>query len=175
MVSVGSHLKKELNRVVMFAESLGLKVLFVSGKNKDYVGCYMEPEKKTPGVIEVCRSKKTTVTFQILTLLHEIGHHVDYTDKGSMPRAVRFLDQPNAPKWARRAIYNAERRGAAHGEQLYWTLMLRIPFWKVKKAFATDLYLYRKYFLTGEYPTWNETRKFRRRWNKRYKKLLAVR
>lgn len=168
-----SFQKTELKRLVKFAESLGVKVLFVEYSNRDYHGCYIHPEKFEPGIIEVCKSPRTSYTFQISTLLHEIGHHLDFIESGRIPDSYNLIDSENCPEWARRAIFNAEHRAVKHAEKLYWTMRLRVPFWKVKMELSADIYLYRTFRATGNYPKEKELREFRRKWKKRYKKRFS--
>ena len=164
----------ELKRTIKFAESLGLKIRFVKGANKDYHGCYVHPDKKQTGEIEICRGPRTTITFQIITLLHEIGHHLDYTERLKMPAALCSVGENSTPKWARKAIFNAEKRAVGFGEQLYWTLMLKIPFWKVKKELDTDIYIYRYFYIYGDYPTGKSIAEYQKRWDKKKKKSLMI-
>jgi hypothetical protein len=158
---------------VKFAESLGLKVHFIDAQKRDYHGCYMLPEKFEPGVIEICKNKRTTITFQIITMLHEIGHHLDFIQSGDLPDSYNFIDSKNCPEWARTSIFYAERRACKNAEKLYWTLRLRIPFWKIKMELASDIFLYRAFKNTGEYPTFKQMDEFRRKWKKRFKQRYS--
>lgn len=168
-----SALKAELKRVVKFAESLGLKVHFIDAYKRDYHGCYMHPEKFEPGIIEVCKTRRTTITFQIITLLHEIGHHLDFIESGKMPDSYNLIDSDDCPDWARKSIFKAERRACKHAEKLYWTLRLRVPFWKVKMELSLDIFLYRMFKNTGDYPTTKQYESFRRNWKKRFKERYS--
>jgi len=162
--------QRELKRVLKFCEGLGLKVQFIDGRGADYWGAYMEPDRSTPGVIEIVRA--STVTHQIITLLHEIGHHLDFTQTKWMPDAYNHIDDLNPPEWARKAIFNAEERAVTNGEKAYWTLMLRIPYWKVKRELDRDIYVYKTWSQTCVFPTHKEQNDFRKKWDKKYKKHL---
>lgn len=162
--------EKELKRCLKFCEGLGLKVKFIKGTGADYWGAYMEPDRSTQGVIEIVKAR--SVTHQIITLLHEIGHHIDFTQTKWMPEAYSHLDDPAAPEWARNAIYNAEERAVTNGEKVYWTLMLRIPYWKVKRELDRDLYVYRTWQQSGVFPKLSDQDTFRKKWDKKYKRHL---
>lgn len=166
--------RNELKRVVKFAESLGVKVHFLDAASRDYHGAYFHPDKFEPGRIEVCRTKRTTITFQIATLLHEIGHHIDFTETGKIPESYNLIDSENCPVWARQAVFNAEKRACAHAEKLYWTLRLRIPFWKVKMELSADVFLYRVFRNSGVYPPIYEVDSFRKKWKKRFKDRYSI-
>lgn len=170
-----SVLGEELKRVIKFAEGLGLKVKFLTSDYKDYHGLYSHPDRYEKGWIEVCRNKRTSKTFQIMTLLHEIGHHIDFTENRMVSECYAYLDAEagKAPEWARKAIFNSEQRAVQYGEKLYWTLMLKIPFWKVKLEFARDLFVYRTFMKTAEFPTEKQITEFKKRWTKRNKKRYA--
>lgn len=167
-----SVLGDELKRVVKFAEGLGLKVKFLTPDLKDYHGLYSHPDRHEKGLIEVCRNAKTSKTFQIITLLHEIGHHIDFTENRMVSECYSFLDPEagKAPEWARKAIFNSECRAVKYGEKLYWTLMLKIPFWKVKQELACDIFVYRTFLKTSDFPNTKQVAEFKKRWAKRNKK-----
>jgi hypothetical protein len=161
--------KTEFKRVVKFAESLGLKVHFIDAQKRDYHGCYVHPEKFEPGLIEVCRTKRTTITFQIAILLHEIGHHLDFIKTEKLPDSYNLIDSEDCPDWARVSIFNAERRACKNAEKLFWTLRLRIPFWKIKMELSVDIFLYGVFKRTGDYPREKEIESFRKNWKRKFK------
>src|ERR1035437_5875220 len=113
-------IQKELNRLVKYGEALGLKVGFTDGKKLDCEAYYLEPSSFEPGIIKIVRRPHTTLTYQIASLLHELGHHIDYTETGKMPSAYVLLEGDNkVPEWARKAIYNAEKRANKISFRLY--------------------------------------------------------
>ena len=168
-------IQKELNRLVKYGEALGLKVGFVDVKKLDCEAYYIEPYKFEPGIIKVGRGPSTSLTYQIASLLHELGHHIDFTETKKLVNSYEFLDEDNtktAPDWARRAIYNAERRAVKIADRLYRELALRIPYWKIKRELDCDLYCYGMYKRKSRFPNAKEWASWRKKWKKRNKNLI---
>jgi len=168
--------RSEFKRVIQFAKGLGLEVKIVS-KPSDFHGHYAEPCLEGSGVITIVKSGKTTLTFQLATLLHEIGHHLDFTENKIAIEAYHFIEgssDKKAPEWARKAIYNSERRAIQNAEKLYWTLMLKVPYWRIRQEFEVDLYLYSVFLRTADFPLEEELVKFRKHWARRHKKQFSI-
>lgn len=167
--------QKELNRLVKYGEALGLKVGFIGGVRAAVLDCeayYNEPTRFEPGVIKVVRTPRTSLISQISSILHELGHHIDFTETGKLPNSYIHLDGDNkVPAWARQAIFNAERRAIKIAMRLYSELSLRIPYWKIKKELDCDLYCYGMFKRKDRFPTAQELSAWRKKWDKRNKKL----
>jgi Zn-dependent peptidase ImmA (M78 family) len=112
--------KKELNRLIKYSEGLGLTIEFrpdTKESPSEYGGFYDDSDKK----ITIFLEKKTTIKRQILTLLHEIGHHLDFIYKNKKePMYVttayhaevwRIDRKKKLPRTLREIIYNCEKDG----------------------------------------------------------------
>lgn len=160
--------ERELERVVLFARGLGVKVLFIRGGED---GSYVNPKDENDQGIITINSRGYTVA-KISSLLHELGHHMDFVKRGRMPEAYDHLYAKKTPRWARQSVCNAEARAVEHALKIYWDLMLRVPLWRVKKDLAMDLYQYRVWLRKAQFPTGPEQKAFGKRWDRMYRKAL---
>jgi hypothetical protein len=158
------HLRKELNRLVQYAESLGIKVEF-----KDSSKGHVCAEWTTDGTeITVYSSKSKSITQNILDLLHEVSHHIAWTHKGRktpirtdealMAEDRRHKKSPPIPKSKRKIIYEDERFDSQYQELIYNELGLKIPRWKVQAERDLSNWIYYRYFQSGDYPGSIETK-----------------
>lgn len=157
---------QEINRLVRYAEGMGLKVKF-DRWNKDN-----SAEWTTDGTqITIFTRTQSSKTETILSLTHELGHHVWFIhEKNRMPdlkfeeaidRQNLFHDQISstpAPKKLREKILRCEIAGTKYWETIWKETNIKLPKWKLFAAMEFDLWMYEKYAETGHFPKTLEKR-----------------
>jgi len=155
-----SYIDEDLNKLIHYAKGLGLKVTI-----KDYV-----PFSDDAGYwftdgseIQLMRWKGQSKSSFVLTLLHELAHHMSwvYSNKTFNPKyteamekeAARELSDKPIKKMLRRAVYVQEVNDMKYQHTIAFEVGLKIPKWKIDLEIATDSFIYEYYYITGKYPT----------------------
>jgi len=154
--------QKEIDRLVKFAEGLGIIVSFHSQGSDGDAASWSE----SPPHIEVYLNANPNKTDVILCLLHELGHHFDWIRYGKKETPEAYLEDNNRKEGdpplsldKRRIIYENEKRGINYMLKIAKQLDLKYPkLWRVKAEMTYDKWVYRHYFYNGEYPS-NKLRK----------------
>lgn len=101
---------------------------------------------------------------EVLILLHELGHAVDWILKGrppekEIPSALLMSDDVGADQ--RRIVFEYEQR-AVQNMALIWKLLnLKIPPWRLEFERRFDLWVADHFLTHGTYPTKQQRRAFR--------------
>lgn len=161
-----SPVESSFEKLKKYAVSLGLTV-FIRPRTKidDFSGSYMFEDKK----IILTKKAKSTTTDLILTLLHELGHHLDFVHKNkkendALVKALLKRDydkKPLTPR-ERKLIYEDEVAAANYMLIIYKELDLKIPKHKVEAEVKLDKWIAEQYFLTGEEPTVKQSQQMRK-------------
>lgn len=152
----------EILRLIKYAEGMGVKVKFLSSKNH-----LADAEWTLDGTeINVYRGNSQTKTDIILSLIHEIGHHVWFIHKKNRQPDLKFeeaLDRQNlfdsdlsltpAPKKFRKKILDTEQDAIVWWDVIYKDTNLKIPLWKLEVAKRFDIWAYEVYYKTGFFPS----------------------
>lgn len=150
----------EIIRLIKYAEGMGLVVKF-DRWNKDN-----SAEWTLDGTqITVFTKNQSSKTETILSLIHEIAHHVWFIhEKNRLPdlkfeeaidRQNLFHDQLSAtpaPKKLREKILRCEVAGTKYWEIIWKETNIKLPKWKLFSAMEFDLWMYEKYAQTGHFP-----------------------
>lgn len=176
-----SYLDKEIERIIKYAEGLGLRVLFVRHEPGDPGATYDNISKE----IQVYEYPNQTKTNIIMCLLHELGHHMDWVynrkrgkDSTRLTKALsldwkRKDEDPPIAKYLRKEIYQMECRGIDYMDVIAKELGVKIPLWKVKAEQEFDKWIYKFYYLNGVNPTSKEKKTKKRellqKWRSREK------
>jgi hypothetical protein len=134
--------EKELERMIKYAEGLGIKVSFIPS-SEDGTEAQWEMSGKE---IKIFTKKNQTKLSIILSLLHELGHHLDfvYNKRRHTKKVWDAVHAENPTKSQRRIIYEDELGGAAYHEIIYNELNLKIPLWKVRVERDLSLEIYKR-------------------------------
>lgn len=155
----------EINRLVKYAEGLGVKVKFFFTVNP-----LADAEWTLDGTeIRIYRKKHQSKTDIILSLVHEIGHHIWFIHKKDRQPDLKFeeaLDRQNlfdtdltatpAPKKFRKKILDTEKDATVWWDIIYKDTNLKIPKWKLDVAKKFDIWAYEVYYKTGFFPNKKE-------------------
>lgn len=181
-----SYLDRDILKLKKFAKRLGLKI-------------YTRPYSKHKGAadytvnshINLFVSKSTTKTEIILSLLHELGHHLDWLNVKKVSKdediafetlvsGSMFGKRPDINKKYRKIIYQVEKSGIKYMDKIHKALNLEIPLYKVKHQQEIDLFDYKILYKKGRFATHHEIRQtvykkihyYRKKYGKRKKQYL---
>jgi hypothetical protein len=165
----------DLKRLQKYAEGLGIKVVWKQWKENDPDASWTTDGSEIT-IYEHPRQSKTDV---ILSFIHELGHHQAWIYNGRKEdlktnRALdldekRKTDDPPIPKEQRKLIYESEKNDADYQDLIFKELNLNIPYKKFIVNKKLDVWMYYRYYITGEYPTQTERDKKRKQLNGRRK------
>lgn len=149
-----SLMQNELNRAIKYAEGLGVKVAFKPYKK----GCPDADWATDGSEINLYVSKRDSITSTILSLIHELAHHMSFVYEGrkqnvALDSALGTLE--NLPKGEvlskskRKIIYDMEKHDSQYQLVIYKELNLNIPEWKVILQRELGNWAYRYYYING--------------------------
>lgn len=157
----------ELNRLIRYAQGLGLSVRF-----KPYIkGSRTKAEWLTDGTeITIYTYSQCSKLEKILSLVHEISHHRAWIKDGREldPRVEEALDDEEGKKRNRKRILDMETEDSKHWEDIYRDTNLQFNIEKLHKQRDFDLWQYRVYYETGEFPTVKEKAQKKRELRRKY-------
>ncbi len=165
----------ELRRLIKYANGLGVKVSMLPYTRGSGLGGWVLDTQE----IDLYVSHYFSNHCVILTLLHELGHHMDWVYKGrktskEVDKAFSLLSEgsiegyrKDIPKKYRKIIYQEEIDGMAYMEIIHKELMLKIPFWKVKWDEDFDTNIYKMLYKEGRFLTLKECKELKRESRKR--------
>jgi len=146
---------------------MGLKVRFVTKKGVNHEAYWTIDGTE----LVVYNKKANSKTDNILSLIHEIGHHVwfiheknrkkDERLEKALDRQDEFEENTNenpAPKKLREKILNMERASTDYWYTIYKDTNLKFPLWKLYAQMEFDVWQYEVYYDTGHFPRFMERR-----------------
>lgn len=154
--------ERDIRKLQDYASRLGLKVL-------------RKPYNRFTGQAEYDDSRRTitlfgrssTKTATILSLLHELGHALDYIKNKNTPQvneAYGLLNKGpmvgarlDIPKKYRKTILQVEKNGIKYMTKIHKELGLEISLELVKKQQKIDLFDYEIFYKEARFPTYEET------------------
>jgi len=149
---------RDIRKLKKYANKLGLKV-YTKSYNKDTGSA----EYVSGKYITLFVNKYTTKNDMILSLLHELGHHLDWLEKSTSKEeliAFEYLAQgsmvgsrKDIPKKYRRRIFLSEKSGIKYMSKIHALLDLSIPFYKVKQQEDMDILQYEFLYKKGRFIT----------------------
>lgn len=171
------HLRdKEVSKIIAYAKSLGVTVEFKAAAPQDPAGTY----EFGSSIITVYKKSRSSKTYLILTLLHELGHHLDwiYRDKKESKLLERALSRSNTnekkvPKHLRKAIYEMEVDGTHFMPIIAKELDLKIPMWKIEAERDLDRWTYWVYYKENRDPFVKEIKAKRKQLQAEYKEKYS--
>jgi hypothetical protein len=153
-------MKKELDRIIKYAQSMGISVIF-----KPRPRNWHKAEWVTDGSeITIFTSARESYTSKILDLVHELAHHRAFVSKkrkiSSYIENVFMKADDTTPltKTERRIIWKEERDDSKWQEVIYNELNLKIPLYKLYLERDISNWVYKQYYVRGKFPTYKELR-----------------
>lgn len=152
----------DYKKLVKFANLMGVRVRKVRvAKDCDDAGVFVY--QKSRPEIQIHFTEKTKEQEMTLTLLHEIGHAMDWVQLGrphedKMPAAL--WREEKGMKYRQRAIVHGfEARAVNNMEFIHSLLKLRLPEVTLKRERMFDLWVSEYFLRTGQYPVLKERKK----------------
>lgn len=150
----------EISRLVKYAEALGLKVSFIRGQADGAADWVIDGSE-----IRIYRANNHSKTDLILSLIHELGHHLWFIHEKERNPDLKFeeaIERENlveenlariTPKKLRKKILNVEEEGIKYWDIIVKDTQIKIPTWKVEMAKEFDIWNYQVYYKTGKFPS----------------------
>lgn len=166
---MGSNIREqEIKRLIWYAKGMGVTV-----KIKPYV-----PRTGAAATwsldglsIEIFVKKGWSKIYILMSIIHELGHHKDFIQKG---RRFSFLSdkalgesKPN--KAMRKVILDSELAGARYWADIYRDTGCKFGMKHVLKHKEKDMWVYRHFYETGDFPSQKLTRKKDKELRKKYR------
>lgn len=160
---------EEIKRLTHYAKGLGVKVIIYSKNDPDAAA-----EWTIDGsLIQVYAGPGTTKTDIVLSLIHELAHHVWYIHEKDRQPDLKFdeaLTRENltaevkdkkslTPKHLRKKIYDVELAGTKWWHIIAKDTDVKIPDWKVDMQMEYDMWTYEQYYENGIFPKRSESKK----------------
>lgn len=169
---------QEIQRLISYARGLGLEVYY------DSKSTHAAAEWNIDGsAITIYTKKNKTKISTILSLTHEISHHLyfiwDYNRQTDikMDEAITRHDlniergsKTPTPKKHREKIFQFERNSTKYWSTVYKDTNLKIPYWKFEAQMELDVWHYECWAETGFFPNTKSTADKRRQVTVAYKK-----
>lgn len=155
---------KEIERLVHYAKGLGVKVIFSRKKNSEDAAVWALDGTE----IIIFTKSQTSKTDMILSLIHEIGHHIFFIERNRQPdekleEAITrqdLIEEENSkkptPKKMRKKIYKVELDSSKWWETIYKDTDLKFPVWKLYAQKDFDIWIYEFFYKTGNFPKTKE-------------------
>ncbi len=157
---------EELNRLIKYAQGMGLSVSFRPYKPFSLIG----GEWTTDGTeLIVYVEKDTTKIEKVLILIHEISHHKAYinNDRENDPILDNILDKDDPNKKERYKIWRSEVRDSKYWEEIYKDTNCKFDIKKLHARREFDLWQYEFCYENDRDPTKEEKyKKFKELKNK---------
>jgi hypothetical protein len=152
----------EIQRLIRYAEGLGVKVKFLKKVRGSDAAAWVVDGSE----ILIYTNSRTSKIDIVLSLVHEIGHHVWFIHEKNRKPDLKFeeaLERQNlyecdlsgtpAPKKQRKKILDAEIAGTQWWDIIYKDTNLSFSKWKLEANKEFDIYVYTEYYLTGHFPS----------------------
>lgn len=162
------NIRTELGKLIAYAKAHGVSVFF--HQNKDGGGWTLDGR-------EIYISAKTPLA-QYLILLHECAHHRQFIQDGhSLPfkiekayRKESFAKEGEVlDKKYRKILYESEKNDSRHQLDIHYETRSTVPVNIVKMEIEFDLWLYKVYWKTGDFPSVKERKEYRKSLTKKWK------
>lgn len=145
---------REIDRLLKYCEALGIKVIFVSNLDGSAEWTIDGSE------IRIHKTRNKGKTELILTLIHELGHHLWFVYKKQRQPDIKFEEAitaqenrgQNTPKKLRKKILDIEREGIRYWDIVIKDVDIKIPSWKIEVSKEFDIWQYEVYYETAKFP-----------------------
>jgi hypothetical protein len=155
---------REIQRLISYATGLGLEVIYDDTENSSTAASWALDG--TEIIIFRNTKPKQNKTDIILSLIHELGHHLHYIWEKNRKPDFKFDEaitremllenneiQSPTPKHLRKKILDIEKAGALYWDTVYRDVGLQIPYWKLQTYKEFDVWQYDIYYRTGHFPS----------------------
>jgi len=171
---------EEIKRLEQYAKGLGVNIHYRRHKRGDTDGAHITVLNSYTSEMVVFYDSRTTKTELILKMIHELGHHLSWVYRGRqdsqalidalIAESYKKADQPPIPKPQRKLIYEMEKYDTKYWEFIITELGIKIKKNVLELERQLDIWVYRQYYLRGEFPNLKEVDVKRRQLAEKYAK-----
>jgi hypothetical protein len=150
----------EIERLISYARGLGLEVYYDKTNTESAADWTLDGS-----AITIYTKRNKTKISTILSLIHELGHHLyfvwaknrvqDSKFEEAITRQDLFHDDKAttpAPKKLREKIFQMERNSAKYWPTVYKDTNMKFPYWKLLAQMEFDVWQYECWAETGFWP-----------------------
>lgn len=162
----------ELKRLEHYAKAMGIKVVW-----KDYVPhTHTRAEWVSDGseITIYIRSRDSKVKL-IMAFIHELSHHLGwvYAGRPGAMKSDNLLLAEDAgetlTKAERKVLFEEETNDYRFRQLIYDEVGIKIPQYIFKADISLDFHIYKRYYLTGKYPTYKAIKRKKKELLEKYK------
>ena len=151
---------QEISRLVKYAEALGVKVSFINRDSSHPADWVIDGSE-----IRIYTKKSYSKTDTILSLIHEIAHHLWFIYEKERQPDLKFEQAISiqnlveedlktiAPKNVRKKILQVEKEGIKYWDIIIKDTNIKIADWKIQANKEFDIWNYEVYYETGSFAT----------------------
>lgn len=168
---------EEIKRMEQYAKGLGLKVEFRQHRKGDASAELISFKGISEKIIMYLWDRKSKTQI-VMDFIHELAHHLAWihNDRKDHPRLIEALlaedargpDDPPISKDLRKLIYQCEKKDAEFRFVVAHEVGVKISDKKLQLDKDLDIWLYKWYYLHGDFPNRPRTRKKRKQLKKSY-------
>jgi oligoendopeptidase F len=147
---------REIDRLINYCQAFNIKVIFNTEMDSDAEWTLDGTE------IRINRTRNSNKTDLILTLIHELGHHLWFVYKKERQPDLKFDEaitreffsenrKSNTPKRLRKKILDIEREGLRYWDIVVKDTDIKIPTWKIEMQKEFDIWQYEVYYKTAKF------------------------
>lgn len=156
----------ELNRLKRYAQGMGISVSMKPFKKGGPQACWALDGTQ----IEIFVKKRTTKINEIMSLIHELGHHKAFVDNGrAVPAKVDKALERSRTENDRKVIYEMEKADSVYWDDIYKDTNCTFPIRWLCKQRDFDVWQYEVYYKTSKFPTKEQSRKKFKELTQKYK------
>lgn len=154
------YLEKEFQRLIKYAQGLGIKVSFVKDANADMSAAWLSDgseiiiyNKDTKGPLRRC-----------LEFIHELSHHLTYVHngrKGDLKTDAILSKQEEGKvltKKQRKVIFDMETHDSQFQKIIHKEVGSKIPLKRLELEIEFDLWIYEYFYKHGKWPKESDRR-----------------
>lgn len=150
---------QELNRLISYAKALNVNIV-----KKPSTRNTPEAEWTIDGTQITIYMKKRSKTEEILLIIHELAHHKSWINRGRKEYmkthqaydAQMKADNKILAKRHRKVIYETEKNDTDYWDEIIRDVDIKINPKRIKLEKEMDIWIYKQYYLTGEFPSGQE-------------------
>lgn len=168
----------EIDRLTKYCQALGLTVNYRRYKPGD-PGAEVVAVEGVPTTVNIYIWPGKSKTHIVLDFIHELAHMVSYIyngrrDSQDLLDALTEEDQRKPgqspiAKWKRKLIYDCERKDAAYRYNIIKELDIKVPKHKFMADMELDLWIYKYFYITGDYPKREDVRNKKKELKEKYR------
>lgn len=171
---------EEIKRLEQYAKGLGVNIHYRRYKRGSTDGAHIVVLNSYTSEMVVFYNSRTTKLELIFKIIHELGHHLSWIYRGRqdskdliealIAETYREPGHPPIPKNQRKLIYEMEKYDTKYWEYVITELGIKIRKDLLDLEKYLDVWVYKQYYIKGEFPTSKEINFKREQLTEKYAK-----